>query len=260
LPGEIRYTLIIPCYNEAETIPHLREALRPLIEQLKADGGVEVLFVDDGSTDGTGDLLRAIFAGWPFVRILSHPHNRGLGAALRTGFQAARGEIVITTDSDGTYPFEEILTLLRHLRENVDLVTASPYAPGGGIEGVPPWRQLFSFGASFLYRMILRSPVRTYTALFRAYRRRVLEAISIEADGYVAVAEIMAKAIRRGFRVAEYPTTLRVRRFGRSKMKILRTILAHLRLMAHLIFPVRAAPSLPTGPLQMADKESGGLR
>jgi dolichol-phosphate mannosyltransferase len=91
LPGEIRYTLIIPCYNEAETIPHLREALRPVIEQLKGDGGVEVLFVDDGSTDGTGDLLRAIFAGWPFVRILSHPHNRGLGAALRTGFQAARG-------------------------------------------------------------------------------------------------------------------------------------------------------------------------
>lgn len=242
----IRYTLIIPCYNEAEGIPHLREALQPVIDRLMAEGGVEVIFVDDGSTDGTGDLLRTAFADAPFVRILTHPRNRGLGAALRTGFQAARGEIVITTDSDGTYPFEEILRLLRYMGEDVDLVTASPYHPGGGIEGVPPWRQLFSFGASFLYRLILRSPVRTYTALFRAYRRRVLEEISIETDGYVAVAEIMAKAIRRGFRVAEYPTVLRVRRFGRSKMKILRTILAHLRWMARLIRPERLSSPVVT--------------
>ncbi|MCS6964647.1 glycosyltransferase [Thermoflexus sp.] len=242
----IRYTLIIPCYNEAEGIPHLREALQPAIDRLMREGGVEVIFVDDGSTDGTGDLLRAAFADAPLVRILTHSRNRGLGAALRTGFQAARGEIVITTDSDGTYPFEEIPHLLRLMSEDVDVVTASPYHPGGGIEGVPPWRQLFSFGASFLYRLILRSSVRTYTALFRAYRRRVLEEISIEADGYVAVAEIMAKAIRRGFRIAEYPAVLRVRRFGHSKMKILRTILAHLQLMARLIRPERLSPPIPT--------------
>ncbi|MER3400930.1 MAG: glycosyltransferase family 2 protein [Thermoflexus sp.] len=232
-----RYSLIIPCYNEAENVPRLRAELEPVVEWLMADGGVEVIFVDDGSTDGTGRLLREAFVGWPFVRLLAHPRNRGLGAALRTGFQAARGEIVITTDSDGTYPFEEIFRLLGHLGPEVDLVTASPYHPGGRIEGVPPWRQVFSFGASFLYRLILRTPVRTHTALFRAYRRRVLEAITVEADGYVAVAEIMAKALRAGLRVAEYPTTLRVRRFGRSKMKILRTVLAHLRLMARLILP-----------------------
>ncbi|HXF68503.1 MAG TPA: glycosyltransferase [Thermoflexus sp.] len=249
MSASVRYTLIIPCYNEAEGVPHLREALQPVIARLMADGEVELLFVDDGSTDGTGDLLRAAFADWPFVRILPHPRNLGLGAALRTGFQAARGEIVITTDSDGTYPFEEILAMLRFMSEDVDLVTASPYHPGGGIEGVPLWRQLFSFGASFLYRLILRSPVRTYTALFRAYRRRVLEGISIEADGYVAVAEIMAKAIRQGFRVAEYPTTLRVRRFGRSKMKILRTVMNHLRLMARLIRPGRLSRSSPFRPL-----------
>lgn len=242
----IRYSVIIPCYNEAEGIPHLREALRPAIDRLMAEGGVEVIFVDDGSTDGTGDLLRTAFADAPFVWVLTHPRNLGLGAALRTGFQAARGEIIITTDSDGTYPFEEILRMLRFMTEDVDLVTASPYHPGGGIEGVPAWRRLFSFGASFLYRLILRSPVRTYTALFRAYRRRVLEAITIETDGYVAVAEIMAKAIRNGFRVAEYPTTLRVRRFGRSKMKILRTILAHLRLMARLARPGRPSQPIPS--------------
>ena len=142
------------------------------------------------------------------------------------------------TDSDGTYPFEEIFRLLRHLGPEVDLVTASPDHPGGRIEGVPPWRQAFSFGASFLYPLILRTPVRTHTALFRAYRHQVLEAITVEADGYGAVAEIMAKALRAGFRVAEYPTALRVRRFGRSNnMKILRTVLAHLRLMAQLILP-----------------------
>ncbi|GBD07962.1 Polyprenol monophosphomannose synthase [Candidatus Thermoflexus japonica] len=246
MSGAIRYTLIIPCYNEAEGILPLREALQPVIEQLMADGGVEIIFVDDGSTDGTGALLRAAFADSSFVRILAHPRNLGLGAALRTGFQAARGEILITTDSDGTYPFAEIPRLLHYLREDVDLVTASPYHPGGGIEGVPPWRQIFSFGASFLYRLILRSPIRTYTALFRAYRRRVVETISIEADGYVAVAEIMARAIRHGFRVAEYPTTLRVRRFGQSKMKILRTILDHLRLMVRLIRSGRPSTPIPS--------------
>lgn len=119
----------------------------------------------------------------------------------------------------------------------MNLVTAAPYPPGERIEEIPPWRQAFRFGASFLYPLILRTPVRTHTARFRAYYRRVLEAITVEADGYGAVAEIMAKALRAGFRVAEYPTALRVRRFGRSQMKILPTVLAHLCLMARLILP-----------------------
>lgn len=227
-------SIIIPCFNEAEGVDQLRDRLLPVASSLAASRGpVEIVLVDDGSSDGTLDALRQAFEGnlpdGVTVQYQQHQVNRGLGAALRTGFAAARGDVVVTTDSDNTYHVEEIPALLACLQPGVDIVTASPYHHDGGVENVPEYRLVLSRGSSALYRLLVDWDIHTYTALFRAYRCEVVKGISFESDGFLAGTELMVKAMLMGFRVEEYPTVLHARVHGVSKAKLMRTIKAHLR-------------------------------
>jgi len=228
-------TILIPCCNEVDNVALLVSELMPVVERLRRDRTVEVIFVDDGSSDGTGDALAERFGSDPLVRIVRHERNRGLGAALRTGFRYARGAVIVTTDSDATYPFPLIVDLLERLAPGIDIVTASCYHPSGGIENVPRSRVFLSMGASLLYRLLVDRHVHTYTCLFRAYRRTVIAATPFAADGFLAVTEILVRAMWNGYRVAELPCVLRSRRHGQSKAKIARTILAHLRFQGVLL-------------------------
>lgn len=230
-------SVIIPCYNESAGIPAMRERLAAVLPLLRQRGSVELVLVDDGSVDGTGELLDQALGDWPEVVIARHERNRGLGAALRTGLAHASGAVIVTTDSDGTYPFDHIPTLLELLRPGVDVVTASPYHPQGGVANVQAYRIFISKSASLLYRLLLDRRIHTYTALFRAYRREVIETIQprISHDGFLMVTQMLVEAILAGYRVAEYPTVLQVRQVGTSKAKILRITRTHVRYMAGLI-------------------------
>ena len=231
----IDLTAVIPCYNEIENIPNLSASLFPVIEELQCEQTVEVIFVDDGSTDGTYQALTDHFGHRSDASILRHESNEGLGAAIRTGFAAARGEVIITTDSDATYRFSEIPALLDHLVPGVDLVTASPYQRGGAVENVPAYRLTLSHGASFLYRLLVDWRIATYTSLFRAYRRKVIEEVPFDSDDYLANAEILVNAMYKGYQVAEYPTVLHIRAYGTSKAHIIRTIKAHLCFLTKIL-------------------------
>lgn len=232
-------SIIIPCYNEVDNLPKLRDQFFPIVRELAKTHSVEVIFVDDGSSDGTLAALQAAFGEMnsPAVRVCfeKHPINRGLGAAIRTGFRASHGDVVVTTDSDATYRFEEILRLLDCLTPDVDLVTASPYHPLGGVENVPGYRLVLSKGSSFLYRVLLTWKIHTYTALFRAYRRNIVETVPFQSDGFLAGTEILVNSLLMGYHAAEYPTVLHSRTAGTSKAKIIRTIRAHLRFQGHLL-------------------------
>lgn len=228
-------SIIVPCYNEVESLPQFIDGIRPVLDEVaRRHGGCELVLVDDGSADGTGEALRRAFADDPRARVVAHERNQGLGAALRTGFSAARGEILVTTDADGTYDFDGIVGLLEAMTPEVDVVTASPYHPEGGVEGVPAYRLVLSRGASMLYRAILDWHVYTYTAMFRAYRRKVIEQVPFRSSGYLSMAELLSEAMLRGFSVAEYPAILRVRKYGQSKAKVARILRDHLRFQAKL--------------------------
>ena len=236
-------SVIIPCFNERDAVPQCARLLPPVLDELDArHGQSELVFVDDGSTDGTPALLTAAFAGDPRVRVVCHARNQGLGAAIRTGLFASRGARIVTTDADGTYDFADIPALLERLVPGVDVVTASPYHPEGAVEGVPAYRLILSRGASTVYGLILGDAgagaggaIHTYTAMFRAYRRPILEAARGQAPGYLAMAEILAEAILAGAVVAEFPTVLRVRKYGQSKARVLRILRDHLRFQAGLL-------------------------
>ena len=160
---------------------------------LATDPSLHVLVVDDGSGPAHAGVFDAAAAlGAVVVR---HEVNRGLGAALRTGFSVARGEVVVTTDSDATYRYSEIPALLARLTPDVSIVTASPYHPEGGVAGVSPLRLVLSRGSSFMYRTLVDPGIHTYTSLFRAYRAEVLRNVSFEANGFLAVAELLVKAL-----------------------------------------------------------------
>lgn len=244
----MKLSIIVPCYNEADNIHKLQNEFFPVVESLigkdlpDGEGSIErvqVVFVDDGSRDDTWDVLHRAFGRVANSRVevvfQKHPVNRGLGAALRTGFMAADGDLLITTDSDGTYHFSTIPDLLARMTAGVDLVTASPYHPQGEVVGVPGYRIFLSRGSSLLYRLLLNWNIHTYTALFRAYRKKVIESVVFEADDYLAGTEIMVKAMLQGFKVVEYPAALHRRMFGVSKAKLARTILSHLRFQARLL-------------------------
>lgn len=240
-------SIIIPCFNESDNIQKLKNEFLPIVKQLLSIDGddyhlnnsIEVVFVDDGSQDKTYQGLTDTFSDQEDINLKflfkRHPVNRGLGAALRTGFGAATGDIIVTVDSDGTYRYTEIPKILSFMTPGVDIVTASPYHPKGRVDGVPPFRLFLSRGSSLLYRILLDWRIHTYTSLFRAYRSEVIKKITFDSDGYLAGTELMVKAMLSGYRVVEYPTVLYRRMYGVSKAKIARTIYAHLKFQGRLL-------------------------
>lgn len=146
------------------------------------------------------------------------------------------GDVIITTDSDGTYRFEEIPSLLSCLTPGVSIVTASPYHPDGGVMNVPAHRLIFSRG--FFHCSIASWSVGRFIPtrpFFRADRREVVQRIQFESNGFLAGTELMVNAMLQGYRVAEYPTTLHSRVNGVSKAKIIRTIRAHLKFQGEIL-------------------------
>jgi dolichol-phosphate mannosyltransferase len=253
----VEISLIIPAYNESEGVKQTAEALRLVLNYLRKTHNVEVIFVNDGSKDNTEQLLKEAFADDIRVRVVSHEVNKGLGAAMRTGFSHAAGEILITTDFDGTYAFNTIPQLLgRIIVDGVDIVTASPYHPSGRVEGVPRYRLLFSFGASLLYRLLVKWNVHTWTALFRAYRRRVVENVSFESNDFLAGTELLVKALQAGYTVSEFPTTLRVRTFGQSSIKIARVTKAHLKYQIRILRRMLLRSTSPPSAGKLAERHS----
>lgn len=227
-------TIVIPCYNEEDALPYLANTLRGLEENLSANYKTRFIFIDDYSTDGTLEKLNELFGEKRNVKIIEHDENKGVAAGIMTGLKAAKTEIVCSMDCDCTYEPHELENMIPLLTKGVDMVTASPYHEKGGVRNVPEWRLFLSKGASFLYRRILRAKLDTYTSCFRVYRRSSVVDLDLKEKGFLGVAELLGKLDLRGGKIIEYPAVLEVRLFGFSKMKTVRTIFGHLRLLSNL--------------------------
>ena len=239
-------TLVVPCYNEAPTLPYLANTLAELRASLEADYALACILVDDGSRDQTWEVLSGLFGSEDGFTLVRHDRNRGAGPAIATGLRRAGSEIVCSMDCDCTYDPRELRAMIALLSDGVDMVTASPYHAGGTVRNVPAWRLALSRSASALYRLVLGSKLATYTSCFRVYRRSSVAAIQVERSGFLGIAEQIAKLELAGGRIVEHPTTLNVRLLGYSKMNIARTVLGHLGLLAALagarLARVRRAP------------------
>jgi polysaccharide deacetylase family protein (PEP-CTERM system associated) len=228
--ARVPVSIVVPCFNERPALPYLSNTLESVSKLLAKDYDPHFVFVDDGSTDGTWELLNRLFGTRADCRLVKNEINRGVAASILTGIRYASDEIVCSMDCDCTYDPHELVHMIPLLTADVDLVTASPYHPQGGrVMNVPGWRLVLSKGASWLYSKVLRHKLHTYTSCFRVYRRSAVADLELKEMGFLGVSETLALLDLRGHNIREFPTTLYVRILGQSKMKVARNIVGHLK-------------------------------
>jgi dolichol-phosphate mannosyltransferase len=223
-------TILAPAYNEEEVIEDFVKAVLSVIEV-----GWELLIVDDGSTDRTPDLLFDWAGSQPEIRVLTHPVNRGVGAALATGFTAAAGDVVVTIDADQSHPLHLIPDLVSGCAD-AEAVFASRYVPGGGMTGVPAVRRWISRLGNVALRLLFLSPVRDLTTGFRAYRTDLIRNLRVESPGFEAQLEITVRLLAHGAQISETPLILENRSAGQSKMRYLTVVPRYVRLLPKLLW------------------------
>jgi glycosyltransferase involved in cell wall biosynthesis len=222
-------TVVIPAWNEAQNLRRYPGELFPVLAELGTP--VEAVIVDDGSTDDTARVASEL--GAP-ARLVSHARNQGLGAALRTGFAAAKGELLLTLDADLTFAPSLIPVLLRRFQQgDVDVVSGSPKLAGYAAD-VPPFRIAVSRVATFVYSRMLGADITSVSPILRLYRTADLRELDLASVGFDINAEILFGLIRKGKRVAEVPAPLTQRVFGQSSLNYRREIVRHLRLVSRM--------------------------
>jgi glycosyltransferase involved in cell wall biosynthesis len=206
--GRVDVSVVCPFYNEAGIIEH---AVREMLAQLRRLPCTwELIIVNDGSTDGSLALVSAIAQAEPSLRVLGYRTNRGRGFALRTGIDAARGEVIVTTEIDLSWGDTIVADLLAATERwpDADMVVASPHLPGGGYRRVPPKRVWLSRMGNRIIRLCMSNAVSMNTGMTRAYRRDAIRALPLKEDGKEFHLEVVLKAIAFGYRLREIPAVL----------------------------------------------------
>ncbi len=241
-------SVVCPMYNEAGGIEKNIRNLIAAMESLPETW--ELILVNDGSKDNCAQIVESLARNEPRLRLIGYEHNRGRGYALRTGFKAARGEIIVSTESDLSWGPTIIATLLEGLKtQPVDMVVASPYVPGGRLENVPIHRVMLSkFGNKILSRTT-HSRITMLSGMTRAYRREVLDAMYLESDGKEIHLEIIAQAEILGFRIGEVPAVLAWEAPQPGKKRRKSNFNAPKYIYSHLMFTFDEVPFLLIGTL-----------
>jgi glycosyltransferase involved in cell wall biosynthesis len=222
MTGRPRLSVVVPAYNEAESLPELHRELTAALESLGHPW--EILYVDDGSRDGTDEVLARLSAGDPRVRGAVLRRNFGKSAALATGFRLARGEWVATLDADLQDDPAELPRLVAALEQGHDLVSGWKQDRKDPLTKTLPSR-LFNAVTSMVAGLRLHD----YNCGIKLYRRDVTEAIEVYGEFHRF---LPALAHWRGFRVGEVPVRHRPRRFGKSKFGAARFVNGFLDLVA----------------------------
>ncbi|HJS26579.1 MAG TPA: apolipoprotein N-acyltransferase, partial [Actinomycetota bacterium] len=218
LPERPRTLVILPTYEERETIGTVLDGLAAL------DRDLDVLVVDDGSPDGTAEIVRERAEPDPRLRLVERPSKSGLASAYAVGFERAMTEgydVAVEMDSDLSHDPEELPRLLDTVAQHDDVVIGSRYVPGGSVTNWSRPRLLLSKGGNRYARLCLGIPLKDATSGFRAYRTPALREIlvtPVTSDGYGFQIELVYRAWNLGLSVGEAPITFREREHGRSKI------------------------------------------
>lgn len=222
----MKCSVVIAAYNEGANIGSVVQGVQAILGP-----DVEVVVVDDGSTDDTYGAAQAVGA-----RVLRQRPNQGKGRAIKYGLQEARGEVVVFIDGDGQDDPREIPLLLAEMEKGADLVNGSRFL-GVLKEGAISTPNYYgNLVMSKLINMLFRVHITDSQAGFRSFRADKLRGLRIDAKEYEIETEMLIKAIKNGFRIVEVPVTRDRRAAGQTSFKRVRNGLLILKMILHLRF------------------------
>jgi dolichol-phosphate mannosyltransferase len=209
-------SLVVPVFNEAENIqPFLRDVTAAVTEPH------EILIVYDFPEDSTLPAIAAMDPPCPNVRLVHNTLGKGVLNALKAGFNASQGDVVVVMMADRSDEPQDVERMARLIRDGHDVVAGSRYMKGGGQVGGPLLKRTLSRLAGMSLYWLARLPIHDATNNFRAYSRRVVKEIPVEGEASFALAmELTLKAHWRGWKLAEVPTTWRDRTAGKSRFRL----------------------------------------
>jgi glycosyltransferase involved in cell wall biosynthesis len=203
-------SVVIPVYNEADNI---REILKRVEAQKLAS---EIIVVDDGSTDGTRKIL-AELDGNQTVRVILHEHNKGKGAAVVTGFQAARGEILLIQDADLEYDPRDYPQILKPIEEGIaDVVYGSRFL-GGPRRVAMFWHMIANKMLTTMTNVLYNTILTDMETGYKVFRRGVIDGMTIHSRRFDFEPEFTAKVLKRHYRIFEVPITFNTRDYSQGK-------------------------------------------
>jgi dolichol-phosphate mannosyltransferase len=249
--SSVDLTLVIPALNESSIILGNVDELSEWLNQQQPNISYELLVIDDGSTDGMGELLDEASKSREWLKVVHHSRNMGRGRGVRSGFESSAGRYIICLDADFSYSPEHIPLLLEPLINNeADITLASAHHPEGKVINVPSQRALLSKWGNWILGRGLSGGFYTVTCIVRGFKREVAESLELVSDGKELHLEIIQKAQLMGYRVKEIPAILhwRDRKRGQSTRRKLLPEIAIFKMrktvLSHLIFNYITNPGM----------------
>ena len=230
----MKLSVISPMYNEAANVIRTYEKITYELDKYNFTDR-ELIFVNDGSTDDSWEIAKSLAKEKGDLFVLGYTRNQGRGKALRTGFEFASGDLILTTDFDLSYSPNYLTQMVQSLTKHpeIDIILTSCYMPGGKTINVPKLRLWISKLGNYFLRFAFNPPIYTSTCVVRGYRKSVIKDLVLESDRKEIHLEILSKALTYGYKIMEIPGVLEKRIYGKSSFKFRATSLSHLLFFIH---------------------------
>jgi glycosyltransferase involved in cell wall biosynthesis len=207
----LKLSVIIPTYNECGTI---EEVVRAVLAVERAD---EIIIVDDGSTDGTRDLYAKVAALDECIQVILHERNMGKGAALRTGFSKATGDIFLIQDADMEYDPRDYEAMLRPIEEGKATVVYGSRFRGGPTKTMFFWHMVGNKFLTLVTNILYNTILSDMETCYKVFRAEVIRSIPLRSRGFEFEPEVTSKVLKRGHRIYEVPISYNGREFDEGK-------------------------------------------
>jgi glycosyltransferase involved in cell wall biosynthesis len=207
----LKLSVIIPCYNEITTISEI------LAQVVATELAYEIIIVDDGSKDGTRDLLPSLEAQYPSVKVILHEQNMGKGAAVSTGFRAAQGDVFIIQDADLEYDPRDYPMLLKPIQEGRAKVVYGSRFLGGPRKTMFFWNMVANKFLTLMTNILYNTILSDMETCYKMFRAEVVRDITIRSRRFDVEPEITAKVLKKGIRIYEVPISYNGREWDEGK-------------------------------------------